>query len=915
MTTIARGQRRENPNQHYDDQIVIVDDIIDVLSSLLEFSGIISNKNDNINNNNNGNGNGNGNNKKDPWDQLSSSIKELIISLGKLHKLVSDEKATAVNITTKVDDTTVTSFETTNELLLFVENIIHQVRVDIESLSTKLPKMISSQLKLCRRLESIIRNNSNNNDDNNNNKRWLSTLMLLLPVAKSLAGAVRQQKAVCLESLQIIGKCLDEELYNNSQEDATTEMIDNLQIMYKKIHRRCIDHNCSPWKEAVGLLEYIASNEIQIQEEPTSSRDDKLDIITRVGTSSDSLDTTCLDPISVNLPNKKACPILLPLSSSSHFDVNSNCASSQLQNIVEDFLYGTTTTSNNDDEGGKRVLSILVFGPEGSGKTFLLNEVEKYYSRRSVTGGGGGGADNIDVIHPVLPFDAIGTTVGAAEEIIISLICYAKTKEGKCILLLDDIDSIFGQTELTTTNEPHQTSRLRQLFFSLLEIIQERNYDTRNDRMILICSSKDNFGSKIDRFDKILPMLPPNEKERRGIISNYHIGEHDEAQRIGCSDTSVENLVECTIGLSRAELSHYCREALIALQSKQESGADTNDFLSFLKQRLQSATPESLKQGVNDDFVDMKVFSARDLQKLYPIRNRENPIADLPLFGESAKAAWRELRRLIVMPVCQGPALDKIMYHRGGRTEKKAFVGGVLLAAAPGTGKSTISYFCAAFASSINHSVKLIDVSCTSLIHKEVGGSERALHRLFQSARSATPCIIVMDGIENIAAVRGNDNTTEGTMDRVLSTLLTELDGVENDASTDNSPGCMTVIGITHNPLWIDPALRRPGRLERTIWLDNPDLEGRKQIVLKELGDVIFKPDQVYPELQKLEDLANQLALETDGYTGAGIIAICNESKLLAFNNFFKDDGGEKRDYITPEIVFEASNSKRPDGR
>ena len=285
MTTIARGQRRENPNQHYDDQIVIVDDIIDVLSSLLEFSGIISNKN-------NGNGNGNGNNKKDPWDQLSSSIKELIISLGKLHKLVSDEKATAVNITTKVDDTTVTSFETTNELLLFVENIIHQVRVDIESLSTKLPKMISSQLKLCRRLESIIRNN------NNNNKRWLSTLTLLLPMAKSLAGAVRQQKAVCLESLQIIGKCLDEELYNNSQEDATTEMIDNLQIMYKKIHRRCIDHNCSPWKEAVGLLEYIASNEIQIQEEPTSSRDDKLDIITRVGISSDSLDTTCLDPVS-----------------------------------------------------------------------------------------------------------------------------------------------------------------------------------------------------------------------------------------------------------------------------------------------------------------------------------------------------------------------------------------------------------------------------------------------------------------------------------------------------------------------------------------------------------------------------------------------------------------------------------------
>ncbi|MGK3752752.1 MAG: SpoVK/Ycf46/Vps4 family AAA+-type ATPase [Bacillariaceae sp.] len=910
-------QRRENSK--HDDQIVIVDDIIDILSSLLEFSGIISNKNDNNNNNNNNNNNSNnsnnGNNKKDPWDQLSSSIKELIISLGKLHKLVSDDNDTiTISITstnTNANDTTVRSFETTNELILFIENMIHQVRVDAKSLSTILPKITSSQLKLCRRLESIIRrnNNSNTNTSNNNNKRWLSTLTLLLPMAKSLAGAVRQQKAMCLESLQIIGKCLDEELY--SQED-TTEIIDNLQIMYKKFHRRCLDHDRSPWKEAVRLLEYIASNEIQILQVP-SSRDDKPDIITRVGTS-DSDTTNCQDAIFVNLPHQKICSILpLPSSSSSSsscVEVNSNCASSQLQNMVEDLLYETTTLNNNDE--GKRVLSILVFGPEGSGKTFLLNEIENYCSRMSVAGGGA----DVDVIHPVLPFDAIGTTVGAAEEIIISLICYAKTKEGRCVLLLDDIDSIFGQTELTTTNEPHQTSRLRQLFFSLLEIIQERNYDARNGRMILICSSKDNFGNKIDRFDKILPMLPPNEEQRKGIISNYHIGEeHDEAQHIGRSDISVANLVECTIGLSRAELSHYCREALMSLQSRQESGADTNDFLSFLKQKLQSATPESLKQGVNDDFVDMKVFSARDLQKLYPIRNPENPIADLPLFGESAKAAWRELRRLIVMPVCQGPALDKIMYHRGGRTEKKAFVGGVLLAAAPGTGKSTISYFCAAFASSINHSVKLIDVSCTSLIHKEVGGSERALHRLFRSARSATPCIIVMDGIENIAAVRGNDNTTEGTMDRVLSTLLTELDGVESDVSIDNTPGCMTVIGITHNPLWIDPALRRPGRLERTIWLDSPDLEGRKQIVLKELGDVIFKPDQIYPGLQKLDDLANQLALETDGYTGAGIIAICNESKLLAFNNFFKDDGGEKRDYITPQVVFEAANSKRPDGR
>eukprot|EP00536_Pseudo-nitzschia_multiseries_P002275 jgi/Psemu1/322485/estExt_fgenesh1_pg.C_300030 len=281
----------------------------------------------------------------------------------------------------------------------------------------------------------------------------------------------------------------------------------------------------------------------------------------------------------------------------------------------------------------------------------------------------------------------------------------------------------------------------------------------------------------------------------------------------------------------------------------------------------------------------MRVFSARDLQKLHPIRNPENPVDDLPLFGESARTAWQELRRLIVLP-------------------------------------STLAYFGAAVAASINPSINLIDVGCTSLIHKEVGGSEKALHRLFRSARSATPCIVVMDGIENIAAVRGNDTTTEGTMDRVLSTLLTELDGAESESNNHgggggSGGGGMAVIGITHNPEWIDPALRRPGRLERTIWLDNPDREGRKSIVAKEFGTAVYQPDDVHPELRTLDDLAARVANETEGCTGAEVIAICNESKLSAFNRFFQDksssnnSNNEKSDCITPQVVLEAVGTRR----
>ena len=376
-------------------------------------------------------------------------------------------------------------------------------------------------------------------------------------------------------------------------------------------------------------------------------------------------------------------------------------------------------------------------------------------------------------------------------------------------------------------------------------------------------------------------------------------------------DASVESFAEYTLGLSRAEIAHHYRQALVTLHSiRQDGDTDSKDFLFYLKEKLQSSTPESLKHGVNADFVDMTVLSARDLQQLHPIKNPKNPLLDLPLFGKNAMDSWDELRRLIVLPVCQSSEIDKILYHRGGASGKKAFSGGVLLASSPGTGKSTLAYFAAAVASSINHSVKLIDVSCTSLIHKEVGGSERALHRLFQSARSATPCIVVLDGIENIAAVRGNDNTTEGTMDRLLSTLLTELDGVDSETSKDRVLGSMAIIGITHNPEWIDPALRRPGRLERTIWLGNPDLEGRNQIILKELGNAEYRPDDIYPELRSISDLAAEVARLTDGYTGAEIIAVCNESKISALNKFLNSKEGEKEDFITPELVLNAVKTK-----
>eukprot|EP00957_Ditylum_brightwellii_P086129 6553222-Ditylum_brightwellii.AAC.1 len=148
-----------------------------------------------------------------------------------------------------------------------------------------------------------------------------------------------------------------------------------------------------------------------------------------------------------------------------------------------------------------------------------------------------------------------------------------------------------------------------------------------------------------------------------------------------------------------------------------------------------------------------------------------------------AKEAWEALETLIVTPLCQSSELDDILFGGGdddngilsssssgggGRQQGgggKMVCAGTLLTGPPGSGKTILAKHCAAVASTILPSLRLLDVSCTSLIHKEVGGSERAVQKLFAAAKAAAPCIILLDGIEHIAPVRGHDNTTEGTMD------------------------------------------------------------------------------------------------------------------------------------------------------
>lgn len=184
---------------------------------------------------------------------------------------------------------------------------------------------------------------------------------------------------------------------------------------------------------------------------------------------------------------------------------------------------------------------------------------------------------------------------------------------------------------------------------------------------------------------------------------------------------------------------------------------------------------------------------------------------------------------------------------------------GVLLYGPPGCGKT---YLVTALAGSGRANV--LSVKGAELLSKWVGESERAVRELFRRAREAAPTLVFLDEVDALAPVRGQA-TDGGTTDRVVAALLTELDGVEALRN-------VVVVGATNRPELVDPALLRPGRLERLVYVPPPDGAARGEILRAAARNVPLAPDV---------DLA-ALGAELDGFSAADCAALIREAALAA---------------------------------
>jgi transitional endoplasmic reticulum ATPase len=187
---------------------------------------------------------------------------------------------------------------------------------------------------------------------------------------------------------------------------------------------------------------------------------------------------------------------------------------------------------------------------------------------------------------------------------------------------------------------------------------------------------------------------------------------------------------------------------------------------------------------------------------------------------------------------------------------------GVLLYGPPGCGKT---YLVKAIAGTGKANV--LSVKGAELLSKWVGDSERAVRELFRRAREAAPTLVFLDEVDALAPTRGQA-TDGGTTDRVVAALLTELDGVEELRN-------VVVIGATNRPDLIDPALLRPGRLERLVYVPPPDGAARAAILRASSKQMPLDPSV---------DL-DALGADLDGFSAADCAALIRESALAAMRD------------------------------
>jgi transitional endoplasmic reticulum ATPase len=461
---------------------------------------------------------------------------------------------------------------------------------------------------------------------------------------------------------------------------------------------------------------------------------------------------------------------------------------------------------------------VLLHGPPGTGKTLLAKAVANETNANFYTIGGP---------------EIMSKYYGESEERLRNVFQQAE-KNAPSIIFIDEIDSIAPKREEVSGETE------RRIVAQLLSLMD--GMSTRGKVVVIGATNRINAIDpalrRPGRFDREIEIGVP---DRNGRLEILQI--HTRGMPIA-KDVNLEKLADISHGFVGADLQALAKEAAMRALRRVLPEVDLS---------TESIPAETLRKIIvtMQDFLDI-------IKEMEPSAMRE-------VFVEVPDVKWEDIGGLSSVKQELQEAVEWPLKYQGIFTYADATPPkGILLYGPPGTGKTLI-----AKAAANESEANFISIKGPELLSKWVGESEKGVREVFRKARQAAPCIIFFDEMDAIAPRRGGDFGDTHVTERVISQLLTELDGLEILTN-------VIVIGATNRPDIIDAALLRPGRFDRLLYVPPPDRDSRIQII------------KIHTNKKPLADDVNieQLADHTEGYTGADIASLSSAAVMLAVREY-----------------------------
>lgn len=424
----------------------------------------------------------------------------------------------------------------------------------------------------------------------------------------------------------------------------------------------------------------------------------------------------------------------------------------------------------------------------------------------------------------------------------------------RLVILIKHIESICKKGD---EQQLEQKSVDDTLSMNITQLV--RDYAKRGVIVVFTSKDADNVSDILRSKVKFeIDVGVPNEPERKEIFKYLVDTEYSSKRSIFNNDGRYKYVARSDVNIDN-----------LALQSAALTANDLNYIVKNVKlNALNRLRKESKKLEISLlDLIELNGSSVKLISKDFEesINRARNKFSDSIGAPRIPNVKWEDVGGLDVVKSEILDTIEMPLKHPelfGSGMKKRS---GLLFYGPPGTGKTLL-----AKAIATNFSLNFFSVKGPELLNMYIGESEANVRRVFEKARDAKPCVIFFDELDSVAPRRGNQGDSGGVMDRIVSQLLAELDGM---SGSDNGDGVF-VVGASNRPDLLDEALLRPGRFDKMLYLGISDTHEKQAKIIEALS----RKFKLHPNIDLLK-IAESCPFN---FTGADFYALCSDAMLNA---------------------------------